>query len=416
MKASTLPNLRHLRIFETVARLESVSAASEEVHLSQPAVSQAIAKLEQFFKAPLFTRRRSGSYPTEAGSIIKFRAQRLFSQIEQAIQELLGRFASAEPSAAHLAAAKITGGHISVLIRVAEEGGFEPAAYAIGISPASLHRTARDLERVLRRSIFQRTAHGVKTTDSGSELARRFKLATLEIDYATEQIEALQGTTRSRISIGVPPMGNSLLLASIINDLLLDYPDSKVVVTERPYDVLLHALRSGDIDVLYGMLRCPDWVTDISEQPFFIDPYCVVVRQNHPLTRRLKVTAADLSLYDWVTPGKNSPRRRVFEQIFAKCEQDPTTTIETASLTTHLSALCCSDRIGLLKREEIQLHERLGLLSVLPFEVPSPSRPSGITTRANWHPTPLQQRLLEIIRTRAKSHRDKNPSQEFVAK
>jgi hypothetical protein len=43
----------------------------------------------------------------------------------------------------------------------------------------------------------------VATTESGTELARKLKLAALEIQYAVEQIEALKGTARSRISIGV---------------------------------------------------------------------------------------------------------------------------------------------------------------------------------------------------------------------
>jgi LysR family transcriptional regulator of gallate degradation len=171
----------------------------------------------------------------------------------------------------------------------------------------------------------------------------------------------------------------------------------------------LNALRFGDIDFVYGMLRRPDGVDDINEQAFFIDPYCVVVRRNHPLTSLAKVTAHDLLRFDWVIPGPNSPRRRIFEEIFRKLKREPTTSIETASLSTHLSALCCSDRISLLKQEEIQLHEQLGLLVPLPYDVPLPDKPYGITTRANWHPTPVQQRLLEIIRERAQMHTDTKP-------
>ena len=49
-----LPNFRHLRVFREVARLRSVSAAAEQVHLSQPAVTQAICKLEGELGAELF--------------------------------------------------------------------------------------------------------------------------------------------------------------------------------------------------------------------------------------------------------------------------------------------------------------------------------------------------------------------------
>jgi len=40
-------NLRHMRAFCMVARCGSISAAAGDVHLSQPAITQAIAKPER---------------------------------------------------------------------------------------------------------------------------------------------------------------------------------------------------------------------------------------------------------------------------------------------------------------------------------------------------------------------------------
>jgi LysR family transcriptional regulator of gallate degradation len=60
-------SLRHLKLFESVARLSSVRRASEECHLSQPAVTQAIAKLEEQIGASLLERGASGSYLNPLG-------------------------------------------------------------------------------------------------------------------------------------------------------------------------------------------------------------------------------------------------------------------------------------------------------------------------------------------------------------
>ena len=46
-------NLRHLHTFGEVARLGSVSAAARAVHISQPAVTQAVAGVERYFGASL---------------------------------------------------------------------------------------------------------------------------------------------------------------------------------------------------------------------------------------------------------------------------------------------------------------------------------------------------------------------------
>ena len=50
MTAYEVPSLRQLRAFEAVARLESISAAARDIHLSQPGVSQAIRE-ELLFRA-----------------------------------------------------------------------------------------------------------------------------------------------------------------------------------------------------------------------------------------------------------------------------------------------------------------------------------------------------------------------------
>jgi len=61
------PNIRHLRVFREVALCHSITEAARRVHLSQPAVTQAISKLEQEFGLPLFTRQRDGLFPTAIG-------------------------------------------------------------------------------------------------------------------------------------------------------------------------------------------------------------------------------------------------------------------------------------------------------------------------------------------------------------
>lgn len=59
--------LRQLKVFETVARLSSYSRAAEELHLTQPAVSTQIRKLEDHAGLPLFEQLGRKIYLTPAG-------------------------------------------------------------------------------------------------------------------------------------------------------------------------------------------------------------------------------------------------------------------------------------------------------------------------------------------------------------
>lgn len=57
-------------IFFQVARLGSFSKAAEELYMSQPAVSQNIAQLENHLQVRLFTRTRKGVFLTQEGEVI----------------------------------------------------------------------------------------------------------------------------------------------------------------------------------------------------------------------------------------------------------------------------------------------------------------------------------------------------------
>ena len=57
------------KIFESVARNESISKASEELYISQPAVSQSIKKLEESVGGELFNRSKSGVKLTSEGKL-----------------------------------------------------------------------------------------------------------------------------------------------------------------------------------------------------------------------------------------------------------------------------------------------------------------------------------------------------------
>ena len=61
------PNLRHLMLFDAVVRRGSVSAAARAAHLSQPAVTQAVAHIEAALGARLMQRSYSGLALTGAG-------------------------------------------------------------------------------------------------------------------------------------------------------------------------------------------------------------------------------------------------------------------------------------------------------------------------------------------------------------
>ncbi|UJF31306.1 LysR family transcriptional regulator [Paenibacillus hexagrammi] len=60
-------NLDNLTSFLTAAELKSMAKASEKLHLTHPALSKQIRKLETYYGTELLTRNSSGVQLTAAG-------------------------------------------------------------------------------------------------------------------------------------------------------------------------------------------------------------------------------------------------------------------------------------------------------------------------------------------------------------
>ncbi|WP_321949581.1 LysR family transcriptional regulator [Paraburkholderia sp. J10-1] len=76
--------LRHLRYFIAVAELRSVRSASEQLHVTQPAISRQIQDLEQAIGAALFERTPRGLLLTAAGEAYLSEAREILVRVDAA--------------------------------------------------------------------------------------------------------------------------------------------------------------------------------------------------------------------------------------------------------------------------------------------------------------------------------------------
>ncbi|MBL8265050.1 helix-turn-helix domain-containing protein, partial [Steroidobacter sp.] len=152
----TLPNLRHLQAFHEVVLTGSISAASVRMHLTQSAVTQAIAAIERYFGSSLFTRSSSGMHVTPAGAICADRVARALGQLRDGMQEL-GR---SELSAADREQLfrRVSGAQLGSLVKLVEFRNFTHAARASGVSQPTMHRAARTLEQTVGATLFEKTS------------------------------------------------------------------------------------------------------------------------------------------------------------------------------------------------------------------------------------------------------------------
>ncbi len=379
-------NLKHLRVFQEVARQGSVSRAADLCDLSQPAATQAIARLERGFPQPLFEHRRQGLSPTRAGLALLTRIDRALARLD----------AAATPISDQLMR-RATHAQLQALVAVCETGSFSLAARRLGLAQPTVHRAVSYLEDAVPRPLFERQRTGLRATRACRALADAARLAFAELDQAEMEQAELAGRDAGQITLGALPLARASFLAPALLAFRATRPRIPLRIEDGPYDDLLSGLRRGRIDFLVGTLRDPLPVADIEQTPLFEDTPVLLVGPGHPLLSHPAPQLSDALRHPWVLDRPDTPARQMLDQILQD-HPHPASLIETGSMVLMHQLLRHSDHIGFASRLQADTGTGPGGLHVLHLaDLTGGARPIGLTTRRDWIPTRAQQALISAI-------------------
>jgi len=394
-----IPNIRHLKAFREVAEHQGISAAAERIHLSQPAVTQAIAGLEKALGLTLFDRRPEGMFATEAGQIFLARVQGFFKHLEDGAARAL-RIGQQQNASGFCH--NITAAHLRALIAICACQNFSLAARHLGISQPTVHRAGRDLEKISSLPLFKSVKNGVELTPQAEIFVRAAKLAVAELRQGFFEIDHFKGHDSTIITVGSMPLSRTSILPDAINGLLDKASRVQVRTVDGPYNELLKALRHGDVDLLIGALRDPVPTDDIVQEVLFEDPLALMVGQHHPLAGKSGLTLADTLAFPWVAPPKTAPAGAyLFSALGIEALVHSPVRVVSSSLVLIRGLLARGDYITIMSRHQVAHELAQGVMVSLAISLPNSARPIGLTYRKGWRPTKTQSRFMALIRNSA---------------
>ena len=390
-------NLRHLRALSAVIAHGSLSAAAHTVNLSQPALTQGLSKLERQLKVRLFERRSDGVSATEAGARLAERADTAFDHLasgSRAAARGIRGFARPEQL--------MTASQLDAFLRLADAGSFVGAATASGLSQPAVHRAVRDLEQIVATPLVERRGRNVVLTAAGRRIARGIRLAQREIAAG---IDETGGETRpdGRIVIGAMPLSRALVLPQAIAAFVRERPRGVLDLVEGSWRELVDPLRDGVIDLMIGSLRdrAPP---GLEQRALFTDQLVIVGRAGHPLADMPDPATEALAAHGWIVGAPGTPLRLCWDAMFAGVPTPPAP-IECGSVMVIRGVLKDSDLLTLLSPDQIAIELKTGMLTRIGRPLPHGIRTIGVTTRADWRPTPAQAHLLALIERAARDTR-----------
>lgn len=382
-------NLRHLRALVSVLSLGSLNRAAEAAGLSQPALTQGMAKLERQLGVRLFERHAGGITPTAAGEALAQRVERAFDALAAGVRRSgrAGGRGFARPEQL------MTSTQLSAFLHFADAQGFAAAAAASGIAQPGIHRAVRELQQISGTVLAERRGRGMVLTAAGRAMARGIRLAAGEI--AAGIAEARGDTAPAgRIAIGVMPLSRALVVPRAIALFLREYPGTVIDVVEGAWRELIDPLLDGVLDLAIGALR-DDPPAGVAQRALFTDRLAVFARKGHPLAGRPGVSLDDLRSQAWIVGPAGTPLRAHWQALFG--EDAPPVPVECGSVMVIRGVVTQSDLLTLLSPDQIAVELETGMLVRIPVDLPGCVRTIGLTTRNDWRPTQPQRRLVELL-------------------
>jgi DNA-binding transcriptional LysR family regulator len=395
-------NLRHLRALLSIAEKGSITAAADSVSLSQPALTQGLAKLERQFGYTMFERRSGGMVPTPMGAIVIERTRAALDHLSQAAKGLSAVFQYPERL--------MTMTQLRAFLALAEAGGFSAAAHSSGMSQTAVHRAVSDLEHMIGGQLVERRGRAVWLNPAGRRLARGARLAVAEIiaavaDLGFDSGSELIALARCRWPALSGAHGDGAHGAKP-SARRFQGAGRQLARAGRP-------LRDGEIDMIVGALR-PFEIADLYQMPLYEDRLVIAAGSQHPLAEVERPTLEQLGPILDRQSRQFAAARTVGAIVRGRTL--PETPIECGSVMIIGRLLTEGNFLTLLSPDQVALQIRSGLLAQIGAPLEHSRRLVGITTRRSWRPTATQRHFLDCLEKAAAVMRSDTPQSERAAR
>jgi len=283
-------------------------------------------------------------------------------------------------------------------ILVAEKQAFHEAAQALNLSPAALSRRIQRLEASLGIRLLDRSTRHLSLTAAGRLFLPKAQQITADLTSAVEQLRKLSRAEGGHLTLACLPSMAHHLLPRIIRDFRARFPEIHLRVTECGATAVVQAVRAGEAEFGFTFRAGPD--SDLAFEPIIIDPYCLVMPPNHPLTQQKQVEWTDLKRQRLITAGQQSGNMRLLEQALHGIDWRPETAYEIDHLSTSLGLVTAGLGIAVLPRSALPLTGTTAV-TLRKLVAPEVSRTLGIYRRRGRPLPRIGQQLLMTVRRTA---------------
>ncbi|MFF1830633.1 LysR family transcriptional regulator [Paenarthrobacter sp. NPDC058040] len=215
--------------------------------------------------------------------------------------------------------------HLRTLMVVLRTGSFAEAARRLGYTSSAVSQQMSALERMVRMSLFERDAHGIRPTPAAEFLAVRAQEVLTAYGIFEDEVRSMAEGSIGRIRLGSFPTASQKILPQALSLFVGSPARVKIELDEGEPDKLVPLVLERDLDLalVYQYDLVPhSWPKALSSTTLLFEDLVLLLPEGHRLANT-EISLAELESETWISTGERTSGARSLRRACAVAGFEP---------------------------------------------------------------------------------------------
>jgi LysR family transcriptional regulator, nitrogen assimilation regulatory protein len=287
---------------------------------------------------------------------------------------------------------------LQYFVSIADTGSFTKSALQNNVAQSALSRRVRDLETELGTALFYRNGRGVVLTEAGETFLTRARGILAEVEALRQDMRQSAGALDGTVKLAVPPSVGLILLAPLLSQIRIDYPQIRMKVLEGFSGHVADWLSAGKVDLAVLYKTKSSALLD-AEHLLFEDLYLISGAQAPVLGDGGAVSLAQIAPEELVLPGLPHGLRVLVDSASAQAQVPLNIAMELETLPTICDLAATGTIRTILPLTAVQAGLKAGTLVAQKIDSPPISRELILAHAPHRAAAPATKAVVRLIRS-----------------
>ena len=283
---------------------------------------------------------------------------------------------------------------VQAFVAIAENGAFNRAAVALGITQTALSRRLKNLETHLGVRLVERTTRTVALSRSGEGFLPQARRLLSELAASLNEIRETGKAMRGDVTLACVPTMGVHYLPEVLREYAVRFPDNRIRLLDHASSAVAEAVLTREAEFGINVARLGH--ADLDSTPLLQDSFVLVCRRDHPLAQNRRVAWQQLKGHRLIFPGASSSNESLLEQSLGAEHQSLEIFYEVQRSSTAVGLVAQGVGIAVVPRLAMQ-DGAYPSLRVIDLVAPMVTRTFNLLTRKGAVLSPAARNLYELL-------------------